>query len=72
MCQDDLAARCTRLGFDIGRGTVSHIETGPRGRETLSVLSLRPRIRRPGFLRFAAVMHILVRGHRASGSSGPL
>ena len=24
-------ARCARLGFDIGRGTISHIETGLRG-----------------------------------------
>jgi hypothetical protein len=29
--QVDLAARRVRLGFDIGRGTIHHIEPGLRG-----------------------------------------
>ena len=36
----DLAARCTRLGFDIGRGTISHIETGLRGMSDLEMVLL--------------------------------
>ncbi len=45
MCQDDLAARCTRQGFDIGRGTVSHIETGLRGVSDLKMVLLAKALR---------------------------
>ena len=38
MRQDDLAARCTLLGFDIGRGTISHIEIGLRGVSDLEMV----------------------------------
>jgi len=42
---DDLAARCARLGFDIGRGTVSHIETGLRGVSDLEMVLLSEALR---------------------------
>ena len=45
MRQDDLAARCTLLGFDIGRGTVSHIETGLRGVSDLEMVLLAKALR---------------------------
>jgi len=43
--QDDLAARCTRQGFDIGRGTISHIETGVRGVSDLEMVLLAKALR---------------------------
>ena len=43
--QDDLAARCTRQGFDIGRGTISHIETGLRGVSDLEMVLLAKALR---------------------------
>ena len=45
MCQNDLAARCTLLGFDIGRGTISHIETGLRGVSDLELVLLAKALR---------------------------
>jgi len=43
--QDGLAARCARLGFDIGRGTISHIETGLRGVSDLEMVLLAKALR---------------------------
>jgi transcriptional regulator with XRE-family HTH domain len=43
--QDDLAARCARQGFDIGRGSVSHIETGLRGVSDLELVLLANALR---------------------------
>ena len=42
---DDLAARCIRQGFDIGRGTISHIETGLRGVSDLEMVLLAKALR---------------------------
>ena len=42
---DDLAARCVRQGFDIGRGTISHIETGLRGVSDLEMVLLAKALR---------------------------
>jgi len=57
--QDDLAARCTRLGFDIGRGTISRIETGLRGVSDLEMVllakALRVKLGRAGARRAAGV-----------------
>ena len=41
----DLAARGTRQGFDIGRGTISHIETGLRGVSDLEMVLLAKALR---------------------------
>ena len=38
--QDDLAARCALKGFDVGRGSISHIETGLRGVSDLEMVIL--------------------------------
>jgi transcriptional regulator with XRE-family HTH domain len=38
LTQQDLAARCNRLGFDIGRETVSQIERGVRGVSDLEMI----------------------------------
>jgi len=43
--QDGLAARCTRQGFDIGRGTISHIETGLCGVSDLEMVLLAKALR---------------------------
>jgi len=43
--QDDLAARCTRQGFDIGRSMISHIETGLRGVSDLEMVLLAKALR---------------------------
>jgi transcriptional regulator with XRE-family HTH domain len=45
--QDDLAARYTLLGFEIGRSTVSHIETGLRGVSDLEMVMLANALRVP-------------------------
>lgn len=45
LTQDDLAARCTLLGFEIGRSTVSHIETGLRGVSDLEMVMLANALR---------------------------
>jgi len=37
--------RCARLGFDIGRGTISHIETGLRGVSDLEMVFLAKALR---------------------------
>jgi len=41
----DLAARFTRQGFDIGRSTISHIETGLRGVLDLEMVLLAMALR---------------------------
>ena len=60
--QDDLAARCTRQGFDIGRGTISHIETGLRGVSDLEMVllakALRVKLGRVGARRLAGVREV--------------
>ena len=38
LSQDELAARCSVQGFEIGRATVSHIETGIRGVSDLEMV----------------------------------
>ena len=38
--QEQLAARCALRGFDIGRASVSHIETGLRGVPDLELVLL--------------------------------
>lgn len=43
--QDNLAARCSLLGFEIGRSTVSHIETGLRGVSDLEMVLLAMALR---------------------------
>jgi transcriptional regulator with XRE-family HTH domain len=43
--QDDLAARCSRLGFDVSRSTISHIETGFRGVSDLEMVILAKALR---------------------------
>jgi transcriptional regulator with XRE-family HTH domain len=45
--QDDLAGRCSRLGFHISRSTVSHIETGVRGVSDLEMVMLARALRTP-------------------------
>lgn len=45
LTQDDLAARCFILGFEIGRSTVSHIETGLRGVSDLEMVILANALR---------------------------
>jgi transcriptional regulator with XRE-family HTH domain len=45
--QDDLAGRCSRLGFHISRSTVSHIETGVRGVSDLEMVILARALRTP-------------------------
>ena len=45
--QDALAARCSVLGFDIGRGTISRIETGLRGVSDLEMVILARALRVP-------------------------
>ena len=45
LTQDDLAARCSLLGFDIGRSTISHIETGLRGVSDLEMVLLANALR---------------------------
>jgi len=56
---DDLAARCARQGFDIGRGTISHIETGLRGVSDLEMVllarALRVKLGRAGARQAAGV-----------------
>lgn len=47
LTQDDLAARCSLLGFEIGRSTVSHIETGLRGVSDLEMVMLANALRVP-------------------------
>ncbi|MEO8615221.1 MAG: helix-turn-helix transcriptional regulator [Luteolibacter sp.] len=47
LTQDDLAARCTVRGFEIGRSTVSHIETGLRGVSDLEMVMLANALRVP-------------------------
>jgi len=43
--ENDPAARCARQGFDIGRGTISHIETGLRGVSDLEMVLLAKALR---------------------------
>ena len=43
--QDDLAGRCSRLGFDVSRSTISHIETGVRGVTDLEMVLLAKALR---------------------------
>lgn len=45
LTQDELAARCTLCGFDIGRASVSHIETGLRGVSDLEMVLLAKALR---------------------------
>jgi transcriptional regulator with XRE-family HTH domain len=45
LTQDDLAARCSLLGFEIGRSTISHIETGIRGISDLEMVILAKALR---------------------------
>lgn len=45
LTQDDLAARCFIMGFEIGRSTVSHIETGIRGVSDLEMVFLANALR---------------------------
>ena len=47
LTQDDLAARCAIAGFDIGRASVSHIETGLRGVSDLEMALLAKALRVP-------------------------
>jgi len=47
LTQEDLAARCTLAGFDIGRASVSHIETGLRGVSDLEMVLLAKALRVP-------------------------
>lgn len=47
LTQDDLAARCTLVGFEIGRSTVSHIEIGLRGVSDLEMVMLAKALRVP-------------------------
>ncbi len=47
LTQDDLAARCSLAGFDIGRASVSHIETGLRGVSDLEMVLLAKALRVP-------------------------
>lgn len=47
LTQDDLAARCSVRGFEIGRSTVSHIETGLRGVSDLEMVLLSKALRVP-------------------------
>jgi transcriptional regulator with XRE-family HTH domain len=45
LTQDDLAARCSLLGFEIGRSTISHIETRIRGISDLEFVILAKALR---------------------------
>lgn len=45
LSQDELAARCSVQGFQIGRATVSHIETGIRGVSDLEMVILAKALR---------------------------
>jgi transcriptional regulator with XRE-family HTH domain len=45
LTQDDLAARCSLLGFEIGRSTISHVETGVRGISDLEMVILSKALR---------------------------
>ena len=45
--QEQLAARCALKGFDIGRASVSHIETGLRGVSDLELVLLAKALRVP-------------------------
>lgn len=45
LTQDELAARCALSGFDIGRASVSHIETGLRGVSDLEMVLLAKALR---------------------------
>ena len=47
LTQDHLAARCALSGFDIGRASVSHIETGLRGVSDLEMVLLAKALRVP-------------------------
>ena len=47
LTQDDLTARCWVRGFEIGRSTVSHIETGLRGVSDLEMVMLAKALRVP-------------------------
>ena len=47
LTQDELAARCAVAGFDIGRASVSHIETGLRGVSDLEMVLLAKALRVP-------------------------
>jgi len=47
LTQEDLAARCAVAGFDIGRASVSHIETGLRGVSDLEMVLLARALRAP-------------------------
>jgi len=47
LTQDELAARCALNGFDIGRASVSHIETGVRGVSDLEMVLLGRALRVP-------------------------
>ena len=43
--EDTFHSRCARLGFDISRGTISHIETGLRGVSDLGMVLLAKALR---------------------------
>lgn len=45
LTQDDLAARCTLVGFTVSRSTISHIETGVRGVSDLEMVILAKALR---------------------------
>ena len=45
--QDELAARCFVLGFEISGGGISHIETGVRGVSDLEMVLLARALRVP-------------------------
>ena len=47
LTQDELAARCFVLGFEIAGGSVSHIETGVRGVSDLELVLLARALRVP-------------------------
>lgn len=47
LTQEELAARCAVAGFDIGRASVSHIETGLRGVSDLEMVLLAKALRVP-------------------------
>ena len=47
LTQEELAARCAVAGFDIGRASVSHIETGLRGVCDLEMVLLAKALRVP-------------------------
>lgn len=47
LTQEELSARCTVAGFDIGRASISHIETGLRGVSDLEMVLLAKALRVP-------------------------